>query len=113
MALPNHWKLMFPSDYLSAPDLQGRDVTVEIEAIELDKLRRADNTTEMKFIARLKGKKKKWVLNVENSQTLAKLHGKDPHKWIGRRVTLWPTTCLAFGETVECIRVRPKKPPAE
>jgi hypothetical protein len=31
-------------------------------------------------------------------------------KWVGKTITLYPTTTSMAGRTVECIRIRPTKP---
>lgn len=102
--------LLFPSEYLCADDLRERDVTVVIEkVIPRHELRREDNTTEEKPIVLLRGKQKKWVLNKTNAKSIAKLHGK-PMDWEGKAIAIYPTTCKAFGEVHDCIRVRPTIP---
>jgi hypothetical protein len=98
--------LLFPSDYLQADDLRGKDVTVTIASIEpRHELKGENNRIEHKPVVTVKNGTKKWVLNKTNAKTIAKKHGK-PMDWIGKQVTLYPTTCTAFGETVDCIRVR-------
>lgn len=37
---------------------------------------------------------------------LSKLFGSDYEGWHGKKVTLFATMCMAFGERAECIRVR-------
>jgi len=111
-------RLLFPNDYIGAPDLQGRDVTVTIARIQIDELRSVDgNGNEKKPVVYFKemeerhrnGKSptnKRLVLNKTNAMVIAKLHGHETDDWRGKRITLYPTTCQAFGDTVECIRIR-------
>lgn len=100
-------KLMFPSDYLAAVEFQGRDVTLKIRSVERESLRRTDGENEPAFIVRFEETKKKLVLNKTNAAAIATLTGEtEAQNWVGRRVTLYPTTCQAFGAEVECIRVR-------
>jgi hypothetical protein len=112
-----HYRLMFPTEFLCAADLKGRDVTVTISKISREQLVAADGGKEPAWIVefaemqkRPKDQRKRWVLNVTNAKTIAKLHGADAAEWTEKQVTLFPTTCLAWGETVECIRVRPQRP---
>jgi hypothetical protein len=50
-------------------------------------------------------------LNKTNGASFALMYGKDVRKWIGKRVTLYVTTCTnKTGQMVECIRVRPIVP---
>jgi hypothetical protein len=51
-------------------------------------------------------------LNATNCKTIAALYGNDTDGWVGKRITLYPTTTQMGGETVECVRVRPRVPPA-
>lgn len=51
--------------------------------------------------------------NKTNAKTIAKMYGADVREWVGKRVTLYPTTTRFGGEEVECIRVRPKRPTGE
>jgi hypothetical protein len=101
---------MTDRDYLFAGDLQGRDVTVEIESVEAGELVGSGGKKTRKPVARFRGKNKPLGLCATNCKTIAKLYGDDTDKWIGKRITLYPTTTSLAGETVECIRVRPHVP---
>ena len=105
-----HYKLMFPSRYLDAATLQGRDVVVEIESVSMQTLEGEKGERDKRPCVRLAGKTKIWVLNKTNARVIAKLYGPDVDDWRGQCVTVYPTKCEAFGETVECVRVRPSKP---
>ncbi len=102
--------LMFPSKYVAAEDLKGRDVAVTIRRVEIATLQMKGGGTEKKFLIHFDGKDKPLVLNKTNATTIAMLHGGAAEKWTGKRITLWPTTCSAFGATTTCIRVRDKCP---
>jgi len=104
-----HVSLMFPSEYLCAADLQGQDFTLMIAVVEQKSLRMDDGTMEPKWILSFQGAQKKMVLNKTNAKMIASIHGKDSDDWLQKEVTLYPTTCQSFGETVECIRVRGQK----
>ena len=103
--------LMFPSDYVAAEDLRGRDVNVVINDVELATLRTNDGKSK-KFLIRFKGKDKPLVLNKTNARTIAGLHGTRAEDWVGKPITIYPTTCEAFGETTTCIRIRDRVPGA-
>lgn len=50
-------------------------------------------------------------LNKTNGASFALMHGKDVRRWVGKRVTLYVTTCQnKSGQMVDCIRVRPAVP---
>jgi hypothetical protein len=99
-------ELMFPSDYVSAPELKGRDVTVTITSVTMEPLQMAGGGRKNKPILRFQGTAKKMVCNQVNADTISQLHGAKAEKWVGKKITLYPTRCLAFGDMVECIRVR-------
>lgn len=103
-------KLAFPGQYVSAAELMGKDVTLAIESIKEKTLQMASGETEDKIVMTFKGAKKPLVLNRTNGKSIGKLHGPQLLKWVGKKVTLYPTTCMAFGQRVDCIRVRETEP---
>jgi hypothetical protein len=104
-------RAMFEREFLGAWDLQGRDVTVEIERVQAAELFLRDaNAKKKKPVVSFKGTEKKLVLNKTNSETIATMYGYDTRKWVGQKVTLYPTTARCGRETVDAIRVRPKVP---
>jgi len=50
------------------------------------------------------------LLNKTNAKTIAQLYGKRPADWVGKLITLYPTTTEAFGKTQDCIRIRNQVP---
>lgn len=111
---------MFPTGFLSAEDLQGRDVHLTIHSVGLENLRASPGDKEKaKWVVRFeelerrpkKTDRRGLVLNRTNAKQIGKLHGPDADQWKGKRVTLYETECQAFGETVACIRIRPTSPP--
>ena len=50
------------------------------------------------------------ALNKTNAKTIARLYGNDPRKWEGRLIALYPDKAEAFGQMVDCIRIRPEDP---
>lgn len=104
-------RAMFEREFLGSWDLQGRDVTVEIASVKAVELFLRDaNAKKKKPVVSFKGTEKKLVLNKTNSDVVASLYGHDTRAWIGRKVTLYPTTARCGGKTVDAIRVRPKAP---
>lgn len=112
-------RLLFPSLYLSAPDFRGRDAALTISRVVVEGLK-TDRGTEQKPVvffeetrakAQANGtKEKRLVLNKTNAKIIAGLYGFEVDHWRGKRITLYPTQCEAFGETVDCIRVRKERP---
>ena len=105
----SHWRLLHPSRYLCAADLRGKDATVVIEKVFADDLPlEGKSETKRGVILRFKGKQKALVANKTNLKTIAELHGPYTSDWLGKAITLFPTTTRFGRSTVECIRVRPK-----
>jgi hypothetical protein len=110
-------ELAFPSEYLAAEDLNGREVTVEIESVTIDEVKLKDGKKERKAILSFKGAKKRLLLNKTNAKTIKAIHGPAPGDierdvtklWVGKAITLYPTTTNAFGEVTDCVRVRKQK----
>lgn len=110
----NHLHLLFPSKYLQAGDLKGKQVTVAIEAIDpRGELQVAGGKSETKPVVRLKGAKKDWVLNKTNAKIIAKLYGNEVTAWIGKHITLYATKVRFGPELVEAIRVAERVPAAK
>ena len=105
-----HFKLLFEHDYVGAWDLEGDEKTVVIERISIEELKSVDGQTKRKPVVSFKGAKRKLILNKTNATVIADLYGPDADKWIGKAVTLIPTTTSAFGKVVECVRVKPERP---
>jgi hypothetical protein len=109
----NHIGLLFPSNYLSGPDLRGQDLTLTIKDIEpRHELRRSDDTKEHKPAVSFVEEPKLWVLNKTNASTIAGLYGPEAMGWRGKRITLCTEKVRAFGKTHDALRVRSRKPKA-
>lgn len=104
------YELLFPSKYLKAVDLDGRDCTVMIERVVIDELVRRGGSREKKGVMHLKGTEKMVVLNRTNAETIVKLYGRDTSGWIGKRITLYPARVTFGRDTVDAIRVREQVP---
>jgi hypothetical protein len=104
--MPN-LKEAFPSKYLSAGDLNGRRVTVEIESAGFETI-----NNERKLIVFFVGKDKGLVLNKTNAMMISSLLGADDtDDWIGRRIILRPDMTTFQGKPVQCVRVDSELPP--
>jgi len=112
-----HFELLFPSLFLKAADLAGKDVTLTVRHIQMDELQIAGTSkkknkavmyfTETEAKAKKEGKEeKRLVLNRTNAEIIAKIHGKDTDLWIGKKITLYPTKTDFGNKRVDCIRVR-------
>jgi len=101
-----HVDLMFPSRYLKAADFEGKPVALTISEVIRDKVQMATGQKAEKYILRFKETDKELILNKTNAKAVAKiLHEPKAVNWPGARIVLKPTTCEAFGEIVDCIRL--------
>lgn len=97
---------IFPSKYVAAEDLQGRDVTLTIARVALEEMQSHDNQKTHKPVAYFEKATKGLVLNRTNATIIADLYGDETDMWTGKRIIIYPTRVKAFGKTVDAIRVR-------
>ena len=91
----------FPSKYLKATDLQGRDVKVTMANVEREKL-----GDDMKPVLYFKGKEKGVVLNKTNANTIGDAYGDDTDNWFGQEIILFSVMTDFQGKVGPAIRVR-------
>lgn len=104
-----HWKLLMNPDYIGAYWLTpGEDATVVIDFVAREIITGTGGKKEECTVAHLKGGVKPFILNATNSKTIAKLYGPYIEDWAGKPITLFASTAKLAGETVECLRIRPK-----
>lgn len=102
-------KLMFPSQYISAVEFKGSDVTLTIASVKFEQLRRQGGGKELKPILRFERTQKALVLNKTNASSIADMYGTAAEDWIGKTVTFYPTRTRCGANVVDCIRVREGK----
>lgn len=108
MSEKTHWKRLINTDYIGAYAIpEGEDLTVRIEYVQVEEVHGAQGKKDMCSVAHLKGHKP-MILNVTNSKSIAKLYGPYIEDWAGKPITLFASTTRLAGETVECLRIRPK-----
>jgi hypothetical protein len=91
----------FPSEYLKAADLQGRQVQVKISRIEMK-----DIGEEPKPVLHFEGKDKGLVLNKTNANTISAAFGDETDEWVGEEIILYETAVEFQGRRVQGIRCR-------
>jgi hypothetical protein len=97
----------FPKRFLSADDLKGKPIRLEIKREYLEELADTTGKKRNKSILAFAGTTKELVLNVTNWEKIAEITGEyDSENWQGRKVELYPTTTEMAGKTVDCIRIR-------
>jgi hypothetical protein len=91
----------FPSNYVRAADLQGRQITVTIERVEME-----DIGGDPKPILFFRGKDKGMVLNKTNANNISTAYGDDTDDWAGKPIVLFEAQVDFQGKTVPAIRVK-------
>ncbi len=102
-----HYKSMYDqSDFLFAFDLQGRPHDLVIEKVTAGEVTGQKGRKAKKPVIAFRGAKKRFAANKTNGATIAQLYGTDTKDWVGKSVTLFPSTTEMDGKTVECIRIK-------
>jgi hypothetical protein len=98
----------YPSRYLKASDLDGKNVTVSIKSAELEEF-----DQERKIVLGFANTEKLMVLNKTNARDIAKLlHSEETDDWVGKHITLCPREVECKGTMVLALRVLAQKPEA-
>lgn len=117
---------VFPSNFIAAGDLDGRDVTLTIERVaDKGTVKREDGQLIDKPVLYFKETPMGMIIGKTNARAIRLAHGNEMTKWIGKQITVYPTTTaiskkmaeqngsIILSEngkmaTVACIRVRVK-----
>jgi hypothetical protein len=91
----------FPSKYLKAADLGGKEVRVTMQNVEKEKL-----GDDMKLVLYFKGKEKGVVLNKTNSNTICDSYGDDTEDWFDQPLILFSVQVDFQGKVGPAIRCR-------
>ncbi len=100
---------MFPSKYVSTPDLKGRPVTMTISHVVLEEVTEGKPKEWVLYFIRAE---KGMVLKPVNTQSIADMLGEDTNFWADKQIQLYPTTTEFRGKIVPCIRVQAPPPAA-
>lgn len=99
---------IYPSKYLKAADLRGRDITVTIENVEQVALQGKPS-----LLVYFKGKSKALIVKPAIFDQIERVTGEyDTDNWPGHSVTLFPTEQDFAGQTYDVIRVRTRNQPS-
>ena len=102
---------LYPSKYLKAADLKGREPTVCIANYKIETIGQGQ---DQKAVLYFQNMKKGLVLNKTNVERIAYYYGDDMNEWTGKELILYTDTVSFQGKPVEAIRVKgPKKMPAK
>lgn len=95
----------FPSEFLKASDLNGRNVKVSMSHVEMKDIG-GDHKPVLFFI----GKEKGMVLNKTNANNISLVYGDETDGWQGKEIVLFEAMVDFQGKTVAAIRVRAPQP---
>lgn len=110
-----HWKSLIDNDYIGAFAFgENEEITATIKAVVSKPIK--DNKGEEKralIVIFAEKDLKPLVTNKTNAASIVALVGGDAifanntDNWIGKRITMFASTTMAFGEMKECVRIRP------
>jgi len=108
-----HWKKQFNYDYLGSYSLDGkREVVVTVKGVGTAKVTGQSGRKEDCFVVNFNEFDKPMILNRTNAKAIEKVSGSGlVEDWIGTRVALYVEKGVkAFGDVVDALRIRDKKP---
>ena len=108
-----HWKKQFNYDYLGSYSLDGkREIVVSIKGVGSAKVTGQNGRKEDCFVVHFNEMDKPMILNRTNAKAIEKVAGSGlVEDWVGTRVTLFVEKGVkAFGDVVDALRSRDKKP---
>lgn len=106
-----HFRKLFDERFIGSYDLEGNEngLLVTISRLEVEKMQASQgDEPKDKPVLYFNEGKKGLVLNKTTAKAIAAMYGSDTDGWLGKEIILYATTCMAFGEEVECIRVKSK-----
>lgn len=91
----------FPSQFLKASDLGGREIRVTMAHVDREKI-----GNDSKLVLYFKGKEKGLVLNKTNAYTIGDAYGEDTDDWHEQPLILFSVKTDYQGKVVDAIRCR-------
>jgi hypothetical protein len=88
---------LFPSRFLKAIDLQGKQIVVVIDGLKVEDV---GDDQKQKPVLHFKGAKKGLVLNATNYDAIADAYGDETEDWPGQLVELFSTKVDVKGKRV-------------
>jgi hypothetical protein len=111
--MKGHWKKQFNYEYLGSYSLDGkREVIVTVNHLAQEKVTVQQGRKEDCFVVYFREFDKGMILNRTNARAIEKVSGSGLiENWIGTQVTLYVEKGVkAFGDVVDALRIRDKKP---
>ncbi len=105
------YRAYYDATYIRAWDLPpNKDVAVIIERVVGEEMKGKEKDAYRRPVVYFRGKKKGLVLNAGMGKAVKGMYGRFTRGWIGKPIAIYATTCDAFGETHDVVRVRPTPP---
>ncbi len=95
----------FPSKYIKAADLQGKEVAVTISHVGIENVGTEEKPSS-KPVIYFKGTEKGLVLNVTNNNTVMGIHGTESDMWCDKQITLFAMQVEFQGKMTWGVRVK-------
>ncbi len=100
------YKLGFLGSYISAVEFVGKMPSLAIESIKLETLPDDKGGEKDRWVARFKGHRRGWIINLTNAQIMEQLfRSRNTEDWIGRIVTLRAVKVLYKGKPTDGFEV--------
>lgn len=112
MAL-THWKALSDNTYIGAYAFQpGQEITATISSVRREMVVGADGKKEQCTVVHFSERDiKPLILNATNAKVITKV-ADTPYieEWVGKRIVMGVEKVRAFGDVVDAVRVKKKKP---
>lgn len=112
--MKTHWKKLMNPDYIGAYALEpGEERKVRIKKVVREMVTGQNGKKEECTVAHLEGEKP-FILNRTNCKIISKMYDS-PYieEWSGKSIIIYAAKVNAFGEEVEALRIRQRKPEPE
>ena len=93
-----------PGKHLEAADLDGETEVTMADLTEGE----VGEEKEVRWRLHFKEFSRPMVINRTNLKRLIKMFGGETNDWMGKKVTIYPTTCEFKGKETPCLRVKEK-----
>lgn len=108
MSEKTHWRKLQNPEYIGSWDLNGKDTTFKILNVVTKEITGIKGTTKETVL--ILENSKPMIVNVTNQLMIQSIYSPYIEDWIGKLITLYPTTTKVRGEKMDCIRIRKVKP---
>lgn len=105
------YRTLFDSNWIRAWDLGGKARVLKISKVVAGTLEdHRSRRKEKKPVLHFANAGKPLALNKTNAKVLAAMYGNNTDDWVGKTITVYPTTTSFGNDTVDCIRIKPQQP---